>query len=106
MAPPHPYKQENGVDEFDSTDHALVWAIHGGEQRFDMGLADALVDDDTPQVAVAVRRLVSQGVPPVHRSSQVALYRSRIAALDTSRQWDPRELRALWTTSGPKEEKR
>ena len=106
MNGPEVIEQESGVDEFDSSDHALIWAIDGGEQRYAMGLADALVDDDTPQVAVAVRRLVSQGVPPVHRSSQVALYRNRIEALDTSRQWDPREHRALWTTSGPKEEKR
>jgi malonate decarboxylase beta subunit len=99
-------EQENGVEEFDSSDHALIWAIHGGEQRYTTGLADALVDDDTPQVADAVRRLVSQGVPPLHRSSQVALYCSRIAALDASRQWDPRELRTLWTTNASKEEKR
>ena len=106
MNGPEVIEQESGVDEFDSSDHALIWAIDGGEQRYAMGLADALVDDDTPQVANTVRRLVSQGVPPVHRSSQVALYRSRIAALDTSRQWDPRELRAVWTTNGPKEENR
>ncbi len=106
MNGPEVIEQESGVDEFDSSDHALIWAIDGGEQRYAMGLADALVDDDTPQVADAVRRLVSQGVPPLHRSSQVALYRSRIAALDASRQWDPRELRTLWTTNASKEEKR
>jgi malonate decarboxylase beta subunit len=106
MNGPEVIEQESGVDEFDSSDHALIWAIDGGEQRYAMGLADTLVEDDTPQVADAVRRLVSQGVPPVHRSSQVALYRNRIEALDTSRQWDPRELRALWTTNGSKEEKR
>jgi malonate decarboxylase beta subunit len=106
MNGPEVIEQESGVDEFDSGDHALIWAIDGGEQRYAMGLADALVEDDTPQVADAVRRLVSQGVPPLHRSSQVALYRNRIEALDTSRQWDPRELRVLWTTNGSEEEKR
>jgi malonate decarboxylase beta subunit len=106
MNGPEVIEQESGVDEFDSGDHALIWAIDGGEQRYAMGLADALVEDDTPQVADAVRRLVSQGVPPVHRSSQVALYRNRIEALDASRQWDPRELRVLWTTNGSEEEKR
>jgi malonate decarboxylase beta subunit len=106
MNGPEVIEQENGIDEFDSTDHALIWAINGGEQRYAMDLADALVDDDTPQVADAIRRLVSQGVPPVHRSSQIALYRNRIEALDTSRQWDPKELRALWTANGSKEEKR
>jgi malonate decarboxylase beta subunit len=103
---PEVIEQESGVDEFDSSDRALIWAIHGGEQRYAMGLADALVEDDTQQVADAIRRFVSKGVPPVHRSSQVALYRSRIAALDTSRQWDPKELRAAWGMSGSQEEKR
>jgi malonate decarboxylase beta subunit len=106
MNGPEVIEQENGVDEFDSTDHALVWAIHGGEQRVDMGLADALVDDDTPQVVDAIRRLVLKGPPPVHRSSQVSLYRRRIEALDASRQWDPKELRALWTSNGFREDKR
>ena len=106
MNGPEVIEQESGVDEFDSGDHALIWAIDGGEQRYAMGLADALVEDDTPQVADSVRRLVSQGVPPVHRSSQVALYRNRIEALDSSRHWDPRELRVLWTTNGSEEEKR
>ena len=76
-------------------DHALIWAINGGEQRYATGLVDALVDDDTPQIVDVIRRFVSKGVPPVHRSSQVALYRSRIEKLDTSRQWDPRVPRTL-----------
>src|SRR6266404_6383981 len=84
MNGPEVIEQESGVDEFDSSDHALIWAIDGGEQRYAMGLADALVEDDTPQVADTIRGFVSKGVPPVHRSSQVALYRNRIAKLDTS----------------------
>lgn len=103
---PEVIEQESGVDEFDSSDRALIWAIHGGEQRYATGLADALVEDDTQEVADAIRRFIAQGVPPVHRSSQVALYRGRIAALDASRQWEPRELRAIWETSGSVEEKR
>jgi malonate decarboxylase beta subunit len=103
---PEVIEQESGVDEFDSSDRALIWAIHGGEQRYATGLADALVDDDRQQVADAIRRFLAQGVPPVHRSSQVALYRTRIAALDTSRQWEPRELRATWGANDSVEEKR
>src|ERR1700722_302361 len=103
---PEVIEQESGVDEFDSTDRALIWAIHGGEQRYATGLADALVDDDTQEVADAVRQFVLRGVPLVHRSSQVSLYRERIAALDTSRQWDPTELRATWGKSGDEKEKR
>ena len=103
MNGPEVIEQENGLDEFDSSDRALIWAINGGEQRYATGLVDALVDDDTPEIVDVIRRFVSKGVPPVHRSSQVALYRSRIEALDTSRQWDPKELRALWTTNDAKE---
>jgi hypothetical protein len=68
-------------------------------------LTDALVGDDKAQVANAIRDLVSKGVPPVHRSSQVAVYRDRIEKVDTSQQWDPKEFRALWTTNGLNEEK-
>jgi malonate decarboxylase beta subunit len=102
---PEVIEQESGVEEFDSSDRALIWAIHGGEQRYAMGVADALVDDDIQQVADAIRGFIKKGVPPVHRSSQVALYRSRIAALDTSRQWNPKELRANWGIGGSEKEK-
>jgi malonate decarboxylase beta subunit len=99
-------EQESGVDEFDSKDHALIWAIDGGEQRYATGLADALIEDDTAQIADAIRQFVSKGVPAVHRSSQVELYRDRIATLDTSRQWDPAEFRVLWATKSSKEDKK
>jgi malonate decarboxylase beta subunit len=105
MNGPEVIEQESGVDEFDSSDRALIWAIHGGEPRYATGLADALVEDDTQQVAEVVRQFVLKGVPLVHRSSQVSLYRKRIAALDPSRQWDPIELRATWGQSTDEEEK-
>jgi malonate decarboxylase beta subunit len=105
MNGPEVLEQESGVEEFDSSDRALIWAIHGGEQRYATGLTDALVGDDKAQVANAIRHLVSKGVPPVHRSSQVAVYRDRIEKVDTSQQWDPKEFRALWTTNGLNEEK-
>jgi malonate decarboxylase beta subunit len=100
---PEVIEQESGIDEWDSSDRALAFAINGGEQRYAMGLADALVEDDTPQIADAVRRLMAKGIPPKHRSSQVEFYRNRIGALDTSRQWDPKELRSAWGTTGSKE---
>jgi malonate decarboxylase beta subunit len=89
-------EQESGIDEFDSSDHALIWAVNGGEQRVGMGVADELVLDDVPTIAAAVRRCVTTGLPQVHRSQQVELYRERIAALDTSRQIDPLSLRKSW----------
>jgi malonate decarboxylase beta subunit len=106
MNGPEVIEQENGIEEFDSSDRALIWAIHGGEQRYAMDLADALVDDDTPQVAGAIRHFTSKGIPAVHRSSQVELYRGRLATLDTSQQWDPKEFCALWGTNGLREGKR
>ena len=106
MNGPEVIEQENGIEEFDSSDRALIWAIHGGEQRYAMGLADALVDDDMQQVADAIRHFTSKGVPAVHRSSRVELYRSRLATLDTSQQWDPKEFSALWGKNGLEEGKR
>ena len=63
---PEVIEQESGVDEWDSSDRALAFAINGGEQRYAMGLADALVEDDTSQIAAAVRHLMAKG--PAHTS--------------------------------------
>jgi malonate decarboxylase beta subunit len=90
-------EQESGIDEFDASDRGLIWAIHGGEQRVAMGVADELVLDDVEKIAAAVHRYVKVGLPQVHRSQQVKLYRRRIAALDTSGQIDPLTLRQTWS---------
>jgi malonate decarboxylase beta subunit len=81
---PEVIEQESGIDEFDASDRALIWAIHGGEQRVGMGLEDILVEDSVEQIASAVRKYVSAGKPAQHRSEQAQLYRERISALDTS----------------------
>ena len=93
---PEVIEQESGIEEFDSSDRALIWAIHGGEQRVGMGLADALVEDSIDEIASAVRGYVLAGKPAQHRSEQVPLYRERIAAIDTSKQIDPMTLREQW----------
>jgi malonate decarboxylase beta subunit len=93
---PEVIEQESGIEEFDSSDRALIWAINGGQQRVGMGVADELVTDDAEKIAAAVQRFVKAGLPVVHRSQQVELYRQRIAALDVSRQIDPLSLRASW----------
>jgi malonate decarboxylase beta subunit len=95
---PEVIEQESGIEEFDSSDRRLIWAINGGEQRYAMGLADALVDDDTGQVGKTIRQLIEKGVPREHRSARVAFYRERIQSLDATRQLDPNELRASWRT--------
>jgi len=96
MNGPEVIEQESGIEEFDASDRALIWAIHGGEQRVAMGVADELVLDDVLKIAAAVRKYVKVGLPQVHRSQQVELYRRRIAALDTSSQIDPLRLRQSW----------
>jgi malonate decarboxylase beta subunit len=100
---PEVIEQESGIDEFDSSDRALIWAIHGGEQRVRMGLADAVVEDDVEKIQATVRGYVQADLLPEYRSQQVDLYRDRIAALDTSGQIDPKSLRQRWnneTTGG------
>jgi malonate decarboxylase beta subunit len=99
---PEVIEQESGVEEFDASDRSLIWSIADGQQRYDQGLVDALVDDDADKIAKTVQDLIAKGVPSVHRSEQIDLYRSRIAALDTSRQWPPKELNS-W--AGEKKEK-
>jgi malonate decarboxylase beta subunit len=96
MNGPEVIEQESGIEEFDASDRALIWAIHGGEQRVAMGVADELVLDDAPSIAEAIKRYIKAGLPQVHRSQQVELYRRRIAALDTSAQMDPLILRQSW----------
>jgi len=99
---PEVIEEESGVEEFDASDRSLIWAIVGGEQRYHQGLADTLVDDDAEKIAKTVRDFVAKGIPTVHRSELVDLYRSRIAALDTARQLNPQELHS-WVNE--KEEK-
>jgi malonate decarboxylase beta subunit len=81
---PEVIEQESGVEEFDATDRSLIWSIYGGQQRYNQGLVDVLVDDDADQMIATIQELIAKGVPAVHRSQQVHLYRSQIAALDPS----------------------
>lgn len=97
MNGPEVIEQEAGIDEFDSKDKALVWAINGGEQRYQTGLADFLVEDDVTQVNDAAKECFNLGIPKHHRSEEVDLFRSRIESLTSSTVWDdPSKLRALW----------
>jgi malonate decarboxylase beta subunit len=95
---PEVIEEESGVEEFDASDRSLIWSIYGGQQRYEQGLVDVLVGDDTDQMIKAVRDLIKKGVPAIHRSQQIDLYRSRIAALDPSTQWHPAEFawNAAW----------
>ena len=74
-------EQEGGIDEFDSRDHTLIWAIDGGEQRHASGLADSLVPDDADLLRAAVIDAVNAGVPAagMHRSERLDVLASRLA---------------------------
>jgi malonate decarboxylase beta subunit len=91
-------EQEAGVEEFDSSDRALIWAIDGGEQRRATGLADTLVVDDVDEMRAAVRRAVSAGVRPPgsHRSERVDVLDARLASLDPANPPEPATLGELW----------
>jgi malonate decarboxylase beta subunit len=99
---PEVIEQESGKDEFDASDRALIWSIHGGEQRVGMGLADDLVEDSVDGIGSAVQHFVTAGKPAQHRSEQVELYRRRIATLDASSQIDPLALREQWKSLNSK----
>ena len=77
-------EQEAGIEEFDSSDHSLIWAVTGGRGRHASGLADVLVGDDADRIRVAVTDALSAGVASVgeHRSERLDVLASRLAALD------------------------
>ena len=90
---PEAIEAEAGVEEFDSCDRPLAWAVDGGEQRYETGLADALVADSMDDVRAAVIVAVAAGVPRAHRSEQLATLHARLDGLvDVG----PNDLRSTW----------
>ncbi len=91
-------EQEGGVDEFDSSDHALIWAVDGGEQRHATALADDLVPDDADLLRAALVDAISAGVtePGRHRSQRLDVLASSLATLDPATAPNPRDLRTMW----------
>lgn len=92
---PEAIEAEAGVQEFDSGDRALVWAIDGGAQRHRTGLADALVSDSIDDVRDAVIMAIAAGVPPRHRSEQLDTLHARLDGLVDI---DPADLASRWGT--------
>lgn len=97
MNGPEVIEQEAGVSELDAADRALVWSIIGGEQRYAVGLADVLVEDDAEAIGAAVRNACSLGVAANQRSTEIALYQARLAAIDPQQPLDGPTLRTLWS---------
>ncbi|MFC9094486.1 biotin-independent malonate decarboxylase subunit beta [Streptomyces sp. NPDC057072] len=91
-------EQEAGVEEFDSSDHTLIWAVDGGEQRRRTGLADTLVVDDADALRDAVRQAVAAGTasPGTHRSERLDVLDARLATLDPANPPEPSRLGQLW----------
>ncbi|MGY4647406.1 biotin-independent malonate decarboxylase subunit beta [Mycobacterium sp. URHB0021] len=91
-------EQEAGIDEFDSSDHALIWAVNGGRQRHATGLADVLVPDDTDRIRAAVTDAIGAGAAPTDpfRSRRLDVLGSRLAAVDPARPPAPTELPQLF----------
>lgn len=96
MNGPEVIEQEAGIAELDASDRPLVWSLIGGEQRYALGMADALVPDEAAAVAEAVREGIRAGVPAEHRTEQVALHRHLLARIDPASAIDPAGLPAAW----------
>ena len=93
---PEVIEQEAGIDELDASDRRLIWSLMGGEQRYDTGFVDALVEDDAKQLKQAILDLAARGVPARHRSEQVEAYSRRLAKIDPAAPPDGPALRRLW----------
>lgn len=96
MNGPEVIEQEAGIAEIDASNKTMIYGLIGGEQRSRVGMVDHLAEDDADDIAAAVRAGFARGVPAVHRTEQVDTYLARLAAIDTSRQYDGPELAALW----------
>jgi len=81
--------------EFDSKDKLLIWNTLGGAQRYNTGLADVLVADDTTEICAAVEAaFAEQANEP--RSRKVELFLSRLAAINPVKSLSPTALYELW----------
>ena len=96
MNGPEVIEQEAGIAELDASDRTMIWDLIGGTQRAKVGMVDRLVIDDTVEVVEAVHACFALGVPREHRTEAVDAYLSRLAAVDTGKQYDGAALQKLW----------
>jgi len=94
---PEVIEEQSGVEEFDSKDRQLIWAVNGGEQRYAAGFVDDLVEDDVELIRQRVIEAFGRGLPSRHRSEQVEGYLKRLAAIDVTDQLESGEVRRLWS---------
>ena len=93
---PEVIEQEAGIDELDASDKRLIWSLMGGEQRYETGFADALVEDDAELLKQTIRDLAARGIPARHRSEKVEEYRRSLAKIDPAAPPDGPALRRIW----------
>lgn len=93
---PEVIEQEAGIQELDSRNRRLIWSMSGGEQRYAVGLADRLVEDEVEEIRDAVRAIYR--IPETHssRSSQIDRYLYGLSKLDAEERLTPNDLRNLW----------
>jgi malonate decarboxylase beta subunit len=94
---PEVIEEQSGIEEFDSKDRQLIWAVNGGEQRYATGLVDDLVEDDVELIRQRVIEAFGRGLPSRHRSEQVEEYLKRLAAIDVTAQLESGYVRRLWS---------
>jgi malonate decarboxylase beta subunit len=93
---PEVIEQEAGIDELDPDDKRLIWNLMGGEQRYETGFVDVLIEDDAKLLRQTIQGLAARGIPARHRSEEVEEYRRRLAEIDVAAPPDGPTLRGLW----------
>ena len=93
---PEVIEQEAGIDELDASDKQTIWSLMGGEQRYETGFVDTLIEDDASLLKQAILNLAARGIPALHRSENVEEYRRRLTSIDPAAPPDGPALRELW----------
>ena len=93
---PEVIESEAGIEEFDASDHADVWAVTGGIQRVRTGLADTLVGDDVKEVRAATARHLRDEGGGAPRSQRVGVLRDRLERIDPAQPPSPAGLADAW----------
>jgi malonate decarboxylase beta subunit len=97
---PEVIEEQSGIEEFDSRDRHLIWAVTGGEQRYATGFVDDLVEDDADMIRQSVIDAFGRGVPSRHRSEEVEESMEQLATIDVTHQLESQEVRRQWSKRG------
>lgn len=97
---PEVIETEAGIDELDASDRSGIWAMIGGEQRVATGVAETLVDDDSAEIAAAVRSAFTTPGTAPSRAQRVDEGLALLSAIDPTSRPTPLQIRALVGTGG------